>query len=121
MNRRDSRKVVFDGILFDSGHEAEIYKSTLKPLERQGSITQLQCHPQFTFIVNGVRIASMKPDFSFVDSSGVLGEKGKHRIWDAKGFKKSKKTGKLLPRLNRESGLKKKLMLACFGLDVEYV
>ncbi len=116
-----ARKVTLDGIVFDSVHESEVYTGQLKPLARAGRIEQLQMHPKFTFIVNGVVVGTLKPDFSFVDKAGVFGDAGLMRIWDAKGFKRSKKTGKMLPRVDREFGLKCRLMKALFALEVECV
>lgn len=121
MNVRDSKKVTIDGIVFDSGHEGRVYSGQLKPLARSGAITQFQCHPKFTFIVNGVVVGTMKPDFVFVDAKGLFGPAGCLLCWDAKGFKKSKKTGKLLPRVNREYGMKIKLLRALFALEVRCV
>ncbi len=116
-----ARKVVLDGITFDSVHESEVYAHQLKPLARSGRIEQLQVHNKFVFVVNGAVVGTMKPDFTFVDKAGEFGDKGLLRCWDAKGFKKSKKTGKLLPRVDREFGIKKKLMRALFALEVECV
>lgn len=109
-----ARKVEEDGIVFDSMTEHKRYRE-LKLLVRSGEISKLQVHPVFIFIVSDVRVGKYKPDFAYHDRNGGL------HIEDAKGFKKSKKTGKLLPRVDREFGLKKKLMLALFGLDVEIV
>ena len=109
-----ARKVTIDNIVFDSVHASEVY-SDLKLQQRAGLISKLQCHPQFTFIVNGLPIAKMKPDFTFHDKEDRL------HVLDAKGFKRSKKTGRLLPRVDREFGIKAKLMKACFGLEIEIV
>lgn len=117
----NSRKVLYDGIWFDSDHEHKVYRDQLKPLMRDGSISQLQVHNKFTFIVNGAIVGTMEPDFTFMDAKGLFGEAGMLRCWDAKGWKKSPKTGKLLPRVDREFGLKCRLMMACFALQVECV
>ena len=103
-----------DGIIFDSTREAERY-TELKLLQRAGEISKLQAHPLFFFIVNGVQVGRYRPDFSFIDSRGMV------RIEDVKPHKASPKTGKMLPVVNREFGLKCKLMEACFGLVVEVV
>lgn len=107
-------KTTVDNMTFDSKHEAAIY-GVYKALQQRGQISKLQCHPTFTFIVQGLPIAKYTPDFSYHD------EKDRLHIIDAKGFRKSKKTGKLLPRVDREFHIKKKLMQACFGLEVEIV
>lgn len=109
----NAKKVTIDGIVFDSGHEGDVYLDRKMAL-RAGLITKLQCHTLFVMVVNEITICRFKPDF-------VFHEGGQVRVWDAKGFKKSKKTGKLLPRVDREFGLKCKLMLALFGLKVECV
>lgn len=113
--RRRAKKVEIDGITFDSLTEGRVYTEQLRPLARAKKITQLQVHPKFTFIVNDVIVGSYKPDFVFCDQDGKL------RCWDAKGFKRSPKTGKMLPIVDRGFGKTKKLMKACFGIDVECV
>jgi len=110
-----------DGIQFDSDREVQVYLDQLRPLARSKAITQLQVHPKFTFIVNDVVIGSYKPDFTFVDEGGVYGAKGLLRCWDVKGWSKSKKTGRMLPRTEVGFGKTKKLMRACFALEVELV
>lgn len=109
-----ARKVEIDGIVFDSAHESEVYLA-LKLQQRSGLISKLQCHPKFVFEVNGVRICSYKPDFTYID------KENKVRVVDAKGFKKSKKTGKLLPRVDRDFHIRRKFLLAQFGIEVEIV
>lgn len=116
--KANSKKVTIDGIVFDSGHEGDVYRDQLRPLARSGAITQLQCHPKFTFIVNGVIVGTMKPDFVFVDSKGLFGPAGMLLCWDAKGFRRSKKTGRMLPRVDREFGMKKRLLRALFALEI---
>lgn len=98
--------------VFASGHEAEVC-TDLWMQQKAKHITQLQFHPKFVFVVNGVKVGKYTPDATFVDDTGTL------RVIDAKGFKKSPKTGKMLPRVNQDFSLRKNLMLACFGLEVE--
>ena len=112
--RVQARKASDDGITFDSLAEHRRYLE-LKTLQQGHVISKLQAHPQFTFVVNNLPIAKYTPDFSYHDAEGKL------VVEDVKGFKKSKKTGRLLPRVDREFGIKKKLMLACFGITVEVV
>ena len=109
-----AKKTLVDNILFDSKTEAARYQD-LKLMQRAGDISKLQCHPTFTFVVHGLPVAKYTPDFSYHDKQDRV------VIEDVKGWKKSPRTGKLLPRVNREFGLKKKLMLACFGLEVKVV
>ncbi len=108
-----ARKVDMDGYTFDSVHESEVY-SGLKWRLRDGEIRDLAIHPKFVFTVNGAIVGTMKPDFTFFDIKGF-------HVLDAKGFKKSKKTGKMLPRVDREFGIKRKLMKALYGYDIEIV
>ena len=110
-----------DGIQFDSDKEIRVYLDQLRPLARTGQVTQLQAHPKFTFIVNGVIVGTYKPDFTFVDHAGVFGDAGLLRCWDVKGWKRSKKSGKLLPRTEVGFGRTKKLMRALFSIEVECV
>jgi hypothetical protein len=109
-----ANKVVVDGMVFQSDTEGRRYVY-LRDLQRKGEISKLQCHPTFRFIVQGIPIAKYSPDFVYHDGAGKI------VVEDAKGFKRSKKTGAMLPRVNREFGMKKKLMKACFGLEVRIV
>jgi len=105
-------KTEIDGIAFDSKHEAAVY-TELKLRQRAQDITNLQVHPKFRFFVNGVLVGTYTPDFTWHDADDRL------HVGDAKGFKRSKKTGKLLPRVDREFGLKRNLMRALFALEIE--
>ena len=78
----NARKVEDDGIAFDSATEHERY-CELRMLQRAGEISKLQAHPEFVFIVNGVTVGKMKPDFSYLDKQNAV------HIEDAKGWKKS--------------------------------
>jgi hypothetical protein len=71
---------------------------------------------KFRFELNGIHLGYFTADFTYIDvpTNAVIVE-------DVKGWKKSKKTGKLLPRVNREFGLKMKLMKAMFGIEVQVV
>ena len=106
----DKRTV--DGIVFRSVTEAEAYAG-FRALERRGTISKLQYEPEFRFFVNDIYVGSYKPDFVFHDHDGKV------KVIEVKGFKKSPKTGKLLPRVDRDFSLRRNLMLACFGLEVE--
>ena len=113
--RSDPTKRTCGGITFASIPEMDRYLY-LRQLQRDKVITKLQYEPTYRFFVNDIHIADYSPDFSYIER-----ETGTLHIEDVKGFKKSKKTGKLLPRVNREFGLKKRLMKALFGIDVEIV
>ena len=104
-----------DGVCFDSIAEMTRY-GELKMMQRAGEIRELKCQTKFDIKVNDFHICYYSADFTYLrnGSNSVVVE-------DSKGFKKSKKTGKMLPRVNREFGIKVKLMQAVFGLTVEIV
>jgi hypothetical protein len=104
-----------DGIVFGSKGEME-YWFFLKSEQKAGRIRELRAHTKYTFIVNGVTVGSLKPDYTYINCSD-----NSVRVVDKKAWRKSPKTGKMSPIVNREWGMKKKLMLACFGLKVEEV
>jgi hypothetical protein len=131
--RARSRKVVFDGHTFDSQSERDRY-IVLRDMQRKGEISQLQIHPQFNFFWpgNNVKIGrGYRPDFSYVrhvpdvydvdDNRVVVKGTSEHIVEDVKGWKKSPKTGKLLPRVDKGFRLRCDLMLACYGLKVVLV
>ena len=110
--RYRATKTTIDGHVFDSKHEADVCAQLMLE-QKAGVISKLTFHPKFVLVVNGVPICKYTPDASYHD------EKDELHIVDAKGFRKSKKTGKLLPRVDRDFGIRVKLMQACFGLEVE--
>lgn len=113
VRRSEPERRTCDGILFDSIAEMQHY-GELKLRARAGEIEQLRVHPKFDLRVNDAHICWFCLDFSYVETA----TKQIHLV-DVKGWKVSKKTGKRLPRVNREFGLKRKLLKATFGLDVE--
>lgn len=81
-----NKKVVVDGITFDSKKEAEIY-SGLRAMERQGDIQDLQL--QVKFMLRGEDGNILKSDSGrglFYLADFCFKENGKPVIWDAKGF-----------------------------------
>lgn len=104
-----------DGIVFDSILEAEHYVN-LRALQARGIIRELRCGPKFVFEVNGIQIGHYRADFSFIETAT-----NRPKVQDVKGWKKSPKTGKLLPRVDKGFRLRANLMKACFGLEVELV
>ena len=92
---------VIDGIRFDSIHEKDCYLE-LKFRERAGEIKDLKLQQQFEFVINGYRVGSYKADF-------VYTENNKQVVADAKpqgGYRTS------------HFKMSKKLMKACFGVDI---
>lgn len=103
-NKFGAIKVTIDGYTFDSRKEAAHYE-TLKQLSKAKAIANLRVHPKYDLAVNGVKIATYKPDFDFVDDTGP-------RVIDVKSPPTAKK---------RDFVLIKKLMAAIHGIDVEVI
>jgi hypothetical protein len=77
-----NRKVVVDGITFDSGREAVHYFELTVRLAA-GEIRHLRCQPRFDLHApNGAKVASYVADFSYVDVST-----GQTVVEDVKGFR----------------------------------
>lgn len=75
------KKIIIDGIQFDSRMEGSRYVE-LKTLQRGGLISDLKCHVQFDFIVNGYKVGAYKIDFTYFDKkeNQLIGEEVKGRI-----------------------------------------
>ena len=106
MNKYRAKKVSLDGFLFDSKAEARRY-AELRLMQKSHDIEVLQVHPIFQLFVNGIKIASYIADFRYVDL-----HKKKLIVEDVK----SPVTAKL-PAFR----MKKKLMLALYGIEVKEV
>lgn len=88
-----------DGIRFDSAREARRY-ATLRFRERLGLISDLELQPRYPLVVCGVKVGEYRADFRYrVPTGGVIVE-------DAKGVR--------TPAYR----LKRKLMLACYGVRI---
>lgn len=72
-----NRKVHLDGHVFDSAREAKYYADH-RLLEKAGEITQLEVHPVFKLVVNGVKIGRYTADLAFREKSG------RYRVIDVK-------------------------------------
>lgn len=92
-------------IRFDSKAEAKRYEQ-LKLMEKAGLIVNLELQPKFDFVVNGMKLPRTwyKADFRYVDvkTDDVIVE-------DVKGM--------ITPIYQ----LKKKLMMACHGIEIREV
>lgn len=108
MSKYGNKKVVIDGITFDSKREAKRY-SELKLLERAGQIDTLTLQPKFTLIPSQ-RNADGKAERPWVYIADFMyRENGKFVIEDAKGMK------------TREYVAKRKAMLHFHGITVREI
>ncbi|MBQ5655955.1 MAG: DUF1064 domain-containing protein [Bacteroidaceae bacterium] len=108
MSKYHSKKVVVDGISFDSRKEANRYRE-LKLLERAGKITELK--RQIKYIL----IPSQRIDGKVVErpcayvADFVYKKDGEVIVEDTKGFK------------TKEYVIKRKLMLHVYGIRIKEV
>lgn len=102
-NKYNAKRVLLDGICFDSKAEANYY-AALKLREKANEVTDIELQRWYDLIVNGVLVARYRADFTFYDR--LLRNR---RIIDVKGVE------------TRDFKMKRKLMKACFGLDIEVV
>lgn len=78
-NKYRNRRVVVDGLKFDSVREAKRYRQ-LAVLERAGVINSLKRQVRFPLIVNDQLVCTYIADFTYVN------EAGQKIIEDSKGF-----------------------------------
>lgn len=101
-NKYGAQKTMFDGILFDSKREAEVYRD-LKLLERSGRISGFESQRKFELIVNGKIIGTYRADFAFIDHD----QDGRFRVVDVKGV------------VTRDFRRVQKIIKAIYNIDVE--
>ena len=107
-NKYHNKKVIIDGIKFDSKKESQYYLK-LKMLEKAGKIRDLKLQVPFvlieTFKVDDRTYRKTKyiADFTYYDG------KNKLHVVDVKGFR------------TKEYELKKKLMAWKYGIEIEEV
>jgi hypothetical protein len=113
-NKYNAKKVIVDGIQFDSRKEANRYYE-LKLLERAGEITDLELQKEFELIpaqrIDGKvveRAVKYKADF-------VYKENGKTVVEDVKGYRDPSSAG------YAKFVLKRKLMLYVHGIRIREV
>lgn len=100
-----NKKVVIDGIRFDSIKEGERY-SKLKLLVYSGKISELKTQEKIYIIINEKKIGFYKCDFTYLDYSG------QKIVEDVKSISTSK---------NMYYRLKKKLIAALYGIEIKEV
>jgi len=98
-----NKKTVVDGITFDSKREGDRY-AELKLLGRSGVIRDLDLQPSFSFDLNGVHICKYIADFAYQMD-------GENIVEDVKSE----------PTKTPEYVIKKKLMLAFHGIEIQEV
>ena len=103
MTKYRAVKTTVDGIVFDSRREAVRYQE-LRLLERAGQITALILQPRLAISVQGVKICEYRGDFEYTDT-----QTGERILEDVKGV------------LTPVYRLKKKLVKACYGIDIQEV
>lgn len=107
MNKYFNKKVVIDGIKFDSKKEANYY-TKLKLLKQTGLIWDLELQKKYIlqkgFEFNGKKIREISyiADFVYEDKNGI-------HVVDTKGFKTD------------VYKLKKKMFIKKYGIDIEEV
>lgn len=103
-NKFGAKCCVYEGIRFDSLKEAERWRQ-LRIMEQGGLIHDLRHHVPYPLLVNGQSLGVYEADFVYRDV-----ETAEVRVEDCKGYKKG--------AVYRLFQWKKKLMLACNGVDV---
>ena len=98
MQKYHNIRTEVDGIVFDSKKESARY-SDLKLLLQAGAISDLKLQVSFPLVVNDVKIGVYRCDFAY-------DENGHRKIEDVKGVK------------TKEYVIKKKLMLALYGIEI---
>ena len=94
---------IIDGIRFASKAEARRYQQ-LKLLERAGEIRKLVLQPRFKIRIGGIFVCTYVADFTYWDV-----RKERHVTEDVKGM------------ATREYKIKKKLMDAVLGIEIQEV
>jgi len=98
-----NRKTTVDGIRFDSKREAQYY-SSLKQLERAGQVFEVELQKPYALTVNGQLVCTYRCDFAFYDAI-----QKRNRVVDIKGV------------ATKDFNIKRKLMRAIYGIDVEVI
>lgn len=117
MNKYHNKKIVIDGIKFDSKKEAERYKE-LKLRQELGLISNLELQKKFVLIpaqYEGFkkdrklieRECSYKADFYYIDDNGIT------VVEDVKGYRKGQAYTVFV--------IKRKLMLKEYGIRIREI
>ena len=102
-NKYNAQRTLLDGICFDSKAEATYYAG-LQLRHKAGEVEDVELQRPYALIVDGALICTYRADFVFWDVA-----QRRRRVIDVKGV------------VTDVFRIKKKLMKACHGLDVEVV
>ena len=102
MSKYHNQITACDNITFASKREMEHYQE-LKLLLGAGEITDLELQKRYPLVVNGIKVCEYRADFTYRDRAGVS------HVQDAKGYR------------TQVYRLKKRLMAACYGIEIEEV
>lgn len=102
-NKYHAKRCEMDGYAFDSHAEMQRYRD-LKLMQAAGVIRQLEVHPSFDLMVQGVRIGRYVADFAYQDRASRWARK----VEDVKSK----------PTMTAVYRIKKKLMLALHGVEI---
>ena len=100
-NKYNNKRCQLNGIHFDSLKERDYYIA-LKEREKHGEIANLDIHPRWPILINGIKVCDVFLDFAFDDHIAKT-----RRFVDVKGF---------YPPFSQ---LKHKLLTASHGITVE--
>lgn len=82
-----ARKVVIDGITFDSAVEGDYYLF-LKLLKKAGEVTAIACHPKFTLQPGFKKHGRTFKAMTYTADFGVTWADGRRDVRDVKGMPK---------------------------------
>ena len=105
LNKYGAQRVQVDGIYFDSKAEAARFNE-LKLMQNAGLITKLETHPVYGIYYNGYTICMVELDFKY---------------WHIKRGEYVYEDVKSKPTNTSTSALKRKLVHAFHGIEVELV
>lgn len=108
MTKYNAKRTTVDGITFASQKEARRYQE-LKLLERAGKIHSLELQRRYPLKVEGELICTYVADFVYGESDGTTIKSAVRIVEDTKGFQ------------TREYKIKKKLMKAIYGIEIQEV
>jgi hypothetical protein len=104
-SKYNNERVQLDGIWFDSKREAAYY-ANLKQREKAGEVSAVELQRSFALLgPQGLLMATYRCDFAFIDHT----QGDRFRVVDVKGVE------------TKEFRLKKRMMKALLGIDVEVV